>query len=493
MMGPSTAEMVVAGRYRVIGEIGRGGMGAVMLVEHIHTGDQLALKVLHRMFGDSPEIVERFRREARAAAKIKSEHVVRIIDADMSPELGGVPFLVMELLEGEDSRRRMRRLGAFTPEQALGILWQVGRALDRAHAAGIVHRDIKPENIFLHSRDDGIEVVKLLDFGVAKIRDDMQDAEATQAGTLLGTPYFMAPEQVRNHPVGPQTDVWALGMLAYRFLAGASYWPSATTGELMSMILNDPMPPPSTQNPRLAAVPGFDAWFLRSCHRDPARRWATAGEQVEALAEALGLPLPASISMNATLAPATQSHSGVQPAPAPGFASAPSLPPPAGSLPGTSSFPGAGSVAGTSSYPSAASLPGREPGIEAEPPPRSLLSFWVGLLAVFAVAAVGFVSFRVWQARHEAPVVTQAPAVATPPAPTTTTATTAANQATTAKADTTASASASAEAPSATASATAAPTVTATATMDLTAPPPATARATATARPADKNEDPWAR
>ena len=108
MMGPSGAELVVAGRYRVIGEIGRGGMGAVLLVEHVHTGDRLALKVLHKMFGDSPDIVERFRREARAAAKIKSEHVVRVIDADVSPELGGVPFMVMEVLEGEDTRRRLR-------------------------------------------------------------------------------------------------------------------------------------------------------------------------------------------------------------------------------------------------------------------------------------------------------------------------------------------------------------------------------------------------
>jgi serine/threonine protein kinase len=273
MMGPSTAQLVVAGRYRVIGEIGRGGMGAVWLVEHVHTGDQLALKVLHRMFGDSPDIVERFRREARAAAKIKSEHVVRVIDADISPELGNVPFMVMEVLEGEDARRRLRTLGVFSPEQTLHILWQVARALDRAHTLGIVHRDIKPENIFLHKRDDGVEIVKLLDFGVAKMRDDLHlDAQSTQAGTLLGTPYFMAPEQVRNAEVSAQTDVWAIGMLAYRFLAGANYWPSATTGELMAMILRAAARRALRSGPR--SMPGSRAPAI-AIRRAAGRAWAS--------------------------------------------------------------------------------------------------------------------------------------------------------------------------------------------------------------------------
>ena len=455
-MGPSGAELVVAGRYRVIGEIGRGGMGAVLLVEHVHTGDQLALKVLHKMFGDSPDIVERFRREARAAAKIKSEHVVRVIDADVSPELGGVPFMVMEVLEGEDTRRRLRTVSVFSGEQTLHILWQVARALDRAHAAGIVHRDIKPENIFLHKREDGVEIVKLLDFGVAKMRDDLQDAQSTQAGTLLGTPYFMAPEQVRNLPVSAQTDVWAIGMLAYRFLVGANYWPSATTGELMALILNEPLQAPSAKAPRASLGPAFDAWFMRSCDRDPAKRWASVGEQVATLADAFGLALPASISLSgAHVIPASQSHSGVVPAPpimiTPAPTPAPTPPPVAPQAPG-----------------------------------RSMLGFWLGLLAVLAVGAVGFVALRFWQAKQQQPVVMQpaAPIPATTGTQVTATAAAAASPTTTA-----------AVAPSAVA------------TIDLTEPANATpsampaAASTTTASPsttskkkkADTQEDPWAR
>jgi len=461
-MGPSTAELVVAGRYRVLGEIGRGGMGAVMLVEHVHTGDRLALKVLHKMFGDSPDIVERFRREARAAAKIKSEHVVRVIDADVSPELGGIPFMVMELLEGEDARRRLRTLSVFGKEQTLGILWQVARALDRAHAVGIVHRDIKPENIFLHKREDGVEIVKLLDFGVAKMRDDLHiDAQSTQAGTLLGTPYFMAPEQVRNTPVSAQTDVWAIGMLAYRFLAGASYWPSATTGELMAMILHEALTPPSARAPRASLGPAFDAWFMRSCDRDPARRWASVGEQVAALADAFGMPLPASISLSGPHSmPASQSHSGV-------IAAQPAIM--------------------MTPAPTPAPTP---PPIAPQAPSRSMLGFWLGLFAVLAIGAVGFVALRFWQAKQQQPVVVQPVQQEVPVATT--------------SATTPAASAAPAATAAATPTATAAPS--AVTTIDLTTPPtPPTATAaapttTATASPTgtakkkvDTKEDPWAR
>ncbi len=432
--GPG-APLVVAGRYRVVGEIGRGGMGAVWLVEHVHTGDQLALKVLHRAFGDNPDIVERFRREARAAAKIKSEHVVRVIDADISPELGGVPFMVMEVLDGEDARRRLRTLGTFTKDATVHVLWQVARALDRAHAAGIVHRDIKPENIFFHKREDGVEIVKLLDFGVAKMRDEvtLDDGHSTQAGTLLGTPYFMAPEQARNVPVTPQTDVWAVGMLAYRFLVGASYWPSATTGELMALILTEPMTAPSARAPQAALGPAFDSWFARSCDRDPSRRWASVGEQVAALADVFAIALPASVSMSGTapFGPATQSHSGVV------AAQAPAAPTP--------------SIAA---------------------PPRSMLGFWIGLGAVLVIGLLAG-GYFIYSSRHDV-----APAM-TPAA--------------TATATVTATATATV---TATPTASAAPTIDVAATMDLTttqAPTP-TAKSSATPKPKKKDDDdPWAR
>jgi serine/threonine protein kinase len=449
MMGPSAAAppTIIAGRYRVLGEVGRGGMGTVLLVEHAHTGDQLALKVLHSNFGASPEIVERFRREARAAAKIKSDHVVRVIDADIAPELGNVPFMVMELLVGEDARRRLRNQGTFTREQAVHLLWQVARALDRAHALGIVHRDIKPENIFLHKRDDGVEIVKLLDFGVAKMHEDFQDSTSTQAGTMLGTPYYMSPEQIRNQTITPQTDVWAIGMLAYRFLVGANYWPSATTGELMAMILHEPVTPPSNRIPLAQLPPAFDAWFMRSCDRDPTRRWASVGEQVSAFAEAFGLPVPGSLSMSSPYAPATQSHSGMLQR---------------------------GQMA-------ALNTPAPTPPPVAPSQPRSLVGFWVALMMVIILGAGAFVAYHAWQSR-------QLPAVAKPVVTATVAATT---TAATSTATTTTTTTATASTP-----------VAAT-TMDLTQPEPTattTATAAVTATPTTTGthrtkpkEDPWAR
>jgi len=463
MSVPVPTDLVIAGRYRVFAEIGRGAMGAVWLVEHVHTGDQLALKVMHQSFGSSPELVERFRREARAAAKIKSDHVVRVIDADISPELGGVPFMVMEMLNGEDARKRLRTLGAFPREQTVHILWQVARALDRAHAVGIVHRDIKPENLFFHRHESGVEIVKLLDFGVAKMRDDLalDDAQATQAGTLLGTPYYMAPEQVRNGAITPQTDVWAVGMLAVRFLTAASYWPSATTGELMAMILTEPMLTPSSKFERAALPPAFDAWFARSCDRDPARRWPSVGEQVAALADAFALPLPASISMSGPFVSASSSHSGVQPAPA--FPPLQVLPLP--------------SEASQSAVPAAPPAP----------PKQSAATAVIVFLAVVGLGVAAFIGFLAWQARRaEAPVADVPVAV-------------------------TATAKALVAAPGPTASdlPTATATATATATVDVPGIDPmslptvttATAGTAATAptttgkkKPADKGaDDPWAR
>ncbi|MDB4997164.1 MAG: Serine/threonine protein kinase PrkC, regulator of stationary phase, partial [Myxococcaceae bacterium] len=141
------ADTIIASRYRVLKELGRGAMGVVYLVEHAHTGDQLALKLLIGHAGCNPDAVARFKREARASARIKSENVVKVVDADVAPELGGAPFLVMELLNGSDLEKHLAQRGRLSFEEVVTYLGQAGRALDRSHAAGIVHRDLKPENI----------------------------------------------------------------------------------------------------------------------------------------------------------------------------------------------------------------------------------------------------------------------------------------------------------------------------------------------------------
>jgi serine/threonine protein kinase len=275
---------LIGSKYRPVRMIGQGGMGVVYEVEHLHTGQRFALKVLTRQPGAS---VERFKREARAVSRIQSDHVVRVTDADVSPELGGAPFLVMDLLDGADLEGVTGDRPA-APADVVCWLRQVARALVKAHESGIVHRDLKPENIFLTRREDGSPLVKLLDFGIAKMTADAP--ALTQSNSFLGTPGYMAPEQTdtRGPPVTSRADLYALGLITFKLLVGRMYWQAGSLNQLFVQILTDPMPPPSERGSTLG--PAFDAWFSRACNRDPAQRFSTADQQVEALAEALGVP-----------------------------------------------------------------------------------------------------------------------------------------------------------------------------------------------------------
>jgi serine/threonine protein kinase len=308
---------LIGSRYRPVRVLGKGGMGVVYEVVHAHTGQHLALKVLSEHLGAS---AERFKREARVASSIQSDHIVRITDADVAPELRGAPFLVMELLEGGDLERVTGDKPA-SPADTVCWLRQIARALDKAHAAGIVHRDLKPANLFLTQREDGSPLVKILDFGVAKMA-----AEATvltHSDTFLGTPGFMAPEQTdsRGPPVTFRADLYALGLISFKLLIGRSYWRDGTLVQLLAQILVEPTPPPSERGSTLGAA--FDAWFLRACDRDPSKRFSSASEQIEALAVALGFPeqprhplsVPSTAIADATLGSAATldaSHSDVR-------------------------------------------------------------------------------------------------------------------------------------------------------------------------------------
>lgn len=283
----------IASRYRIVHELGHGMMGTVYLVEHLHTGGQAALKVLRHFAGADADTIERFKREARAAASVSSEHVVKITDAGTAPELGGAPFLVMEVLQGTDLEKVIEARGPLPATEVAGLLGQLGRALDKAHALGIVHRDLKPANLFLHTREDGSTILKILDFGVSKTlasarpEPGQHPTALTWTGMMIGTPRYMPPEQARGQSaaMGPATDIWAVGMIAFRLLTSRDYWTSETVADLMAEILTGPMPPPSQRAPGLG--PAFDAWFARSCNRDPRNRWASAGEQASTLAAAL--------------------------------------------------------------------------------------------------------------------------------------------------------------------------------------------------------------
>lgn len=281
---------IIASRYRPIRLIATGGMAAVYEVEHLHTGERLALKLIASGTNVSAETLARFQQEARASALIKSDNVVRVTDADIAPELGGAPFLVMELLEGTDLERAAT---AAPPAPATVVEWlrQVARAIDKAHGLGIVHRDLKPENLFLTKppSGDGAPQVKILDFGILKMVEE--GTGATRSGQILGTPKYMAPEQAATGaPVTPATDRCALGLIAYRLLVGESYYQGGVM-VILGQLLHGELQPPSARGARLGAA--FDAWFLKACHRDPQRRFASASEQIEALAAALGIPTAA--------------------------------------------------------------------------------------------------------------------------------------------------------------------------------------------------------
>lgn len=279
---------IVGQRYRLEKQIGAGGMGSVWLAEQLSLGTHVALKMIGREYKDHPVALARFRREARAAAEIRSPHIVQILDYDVDAEVG--PFTVMELLKGEDLGARLYRVGAIRPEELRAIALQVGKALSRAHQAGVIHRDLKPENIFLCEDDDTAPLVKLLDFGVAKVRQpEATDDFRTAAGVVVGTLSRMSPEQIRGHMVDARTDVWGLGLVAFQCLVGFPPIDDALpAGQIMLNVAVRALPVPSHFNPNVPE--GFDEWFVHATKVDPEQRIQTAREAVETLSAVCANP-----------------------------------------------------------------------------------------------------------------------------------------------------------------------------------------------------------
>jgi serine/threonine protein kinase/TPR repeat protein len=310
--------VLIGGDYRVERKLAEGGMGAVFVAEQISTGAKRALKVIRPELLHEPKLRQRFEQEARVTSRIASDHVVGVLAAGIDPA-GGLPWLAMELLQGQTLHQAISDRGALRRDLACTILRQLAHAIDAAHVAGVVHRDLKPENIFLaESRQSGATFfVKVLDFGIARV---VREAHLT--GTdMLGTPLWMAPEQAGSgEPVGPWTDIWPLGLIAFYALTGRSFWLSAqgegTALGVIREICIDPLPPASERLrelnagvalglPSASRVPlpkDFDSWFARCVTREVAARFKTAGDAVQALEGALGLPADASTA-NPALAP----------------------------------------------------------------------------------------------------------------------------------------------------------------------------------------------
>jgi serine/threonine-protein kinase len=258
-------------------------MGEVWKAEHLALKSQVALKLLKRELVTTEEATQRFEREARAAAAIRSQHVVRISDHGVHD---GMPFIVMELLDGETLADRLRRVHALTPKQTLRVVTHIGRALSKAHGQGVIHRDVKPENIFITTNDDE-DVAKLLDFGVVKVSSsELAAVSRTKSGAIVGTPLYMSPEQLRAKPLDHRSDLWSLAIVTFECLCGAPPFHSDSLADLIVEITREQIPAPS----KLASVPaGFDAWFERATQRDPAARFESVRELIDALTPILDI------------------------------------------------------------------------------------------------------------------------------------------------------------------------------------------------------------
>ena len=280
----SPAGKVLGGRYRLEYQLGEGGFGTIWRAEQLVLGASVAVKLIDMEIAHQPGALDRFLREAQAAATLRSPHVVQVLDYGVE---GDQPFIAMELLEGETLAERLHRLGRLAPSEALQIVTHVARAISRAHECNIIHRDLKPDNVFLvHNEDE--EVAKVLDFGVAKIKapDWLDQSTQTRTGSLIGTPHYMSPEQVQgNKTVDYRSDLWSLGIIAFEMFTGRRPFVGNALGDLVLQICVRDLPVPS----RWAPVPvGFDDWFRRAAEREANQRFQSARDLAQALREVIG-------------------------------------------------------------------------------------------------------------------------------------------------------------------------------------------------------------
>jgi serine/threonine-protein kinase len=368
--GPPPVEETLVGRrvhkYEIVRVIGRGGMGTVYEALNTAIGKRVAMKFVDADVTKNQDAVARFQREAQAASAVESAHIVDIFDSGISED--GRPYIVMELLRGEDLSHRIKRCGRLDVPEAVHVGAQILRGLHRAHQAGIVHRDLKPDNIFLVDRDDDPNFAKILDFGISKMRREGETPvhTLTRQGTVLGTPFYMSPEQAQAQPdVDGRTDLWAAGAILYECLTGRPPYTGTTYEQVIVNICMNDADDVRVHNP---GVPEPLAFVIaRALARDRLERFQTAREFLEAMRAAVG-----GISMRAGVA-SEDSFPGIS-------SSDPALIGPVSSRTGTPSRPVTSS--GRRKLPSSA-RPGSngegayDPTVEmpsATPPPEPILS-----------------------------------------------------------------------------------------------------------------------
>jgi eukaryotic-like serine/threonine-protein kinase len=289
---------LAANRYKVQKRLGEGGMGEVYMAEHVAIEKRIALKVLRLEYSQKSEVVARFLQEAKSASRIKHPNVVDVFDFGQLQD--GRFFLALEFLNGNDLAEELRQQGQLPPGRIIPIMLQVCRALSAAHASGVVHRDLKPENIFLNRTDDGEESVKLVDFGIAQMRDigdaGTKNPRLTKAGTIFGTPEYMAPEQAGGKDTDLRSDVYAIGIILYELFAGTVPFVGTTLVHTLTMHLSEPPKPVSSHGRKVS--PELEAVIAKAIAKSPNDRFQTIGALAEAL---LACPESAGISRRSML------------------------------------------------------------------------------------------------------------------------------------------------------------------------------------------------
>jgi serine/threonine protein kinase len=349
---PSRLEIVrvIGGKYEIVRQLGEGGMGSVYEARHTGTGRRVAVKeIIGEALKKNPGMVERFQREARATGAIETQHIAVVLDTGTDEETGN-PFLVMEYLAGEDMQQLVARLGPLPEELAARLVAQACVGLARAHEAGVVHRDIKPANLFLARRDAGEIVVKLLDFGIARVKEQVgpEQRALTTTGTLLGSPLYMSPEQAQGaKDLDHRTDLWSLGVVLYEALAGQTpHGDIDTIGGLIVAICSRPARPILEIAPHV--TPETAAVLTKALALDPSARYQSAEEMLADLRKRLGGSLATDETMFVSLPESVRKRVEAKPvlelaATAPG--------PSSGQVARAASAPGVSTTAGVAASP----------------------------------------------------------------------------------------------------------------------------------------------
>jgi serine/threonine-protein kinase len=276
---------ILLGKYRVEEVIGVGGMGRVVKASHLYLQQPVAIKILLSNMAESQSTVARFLREAQATVKLRSEHIARVMDVGTLPD--GVPFMVMEFLEGHDLNQILRHHGPQMPQAVVDLMLQACEGIAEAHALGIVHRDIKPSNFFVTHRPDGSNLLKILDFGISKTPAEVTELTGTQ--TVIGTPTYMAPEQMKTaRSTDPRSDIWSMGVVMYQLLAGRPPFEAETYAALVLMVGHEPPAPLHVPVPA-----GLKDIVFRCLEKDPKNRIQNVGELARMLAPYASDPLSA--------------------------------------------------------------------------------------------------------------------------------------------------------------------------------------------------------